>query len=283
MGPRCCTGSTTSSSTSRRYELRRDGAPCHVEKLVFDLLAFLVRNPGRVLGREEVVDQVWQGRAVSEATISSCVKAARRALGDSGEARPISAPSAAAASNSPARVTAAGQAGGPPKPRRAGGATAVPAADPRVLPFANLSAEADDYFADGLTEDIIMHLARFRDLRVIAGASTFRFKGRDVDLAEIRARLRAGYVVQGSVRRDAGRVRISAQLVDAANGLQLWGDRYDREMGDIFALQDEVTRTIAATLGVTMQATALQRALIKSRSSWTPTTACCGPGATPGR
>ena len=68
-----------------RYELRRDGTPCHVERLVFDLLAFLVRNPGRVLGREEVVDQVWQGRAVSEATISSCVKAARRALGDSGE------------------------------------------------------------------------------------------------------------------------------------------------------------------------------------------------------
>ena len=120
-----------------------------------------------------------------------------------------------------------------------------------MLPFANLSAEADAYFADGLTEDIIMHLARFRDLRMIAGASTFRFKGRDVDLGEIRSRLRAGYVVQGSVRRDAGRVRISAQLVDAANGLQLWGDRYDREMGDIFALQDEVTRTIAATLGVT--------------------------------
>src|SRR6476619_410760 len=69
----------------RRYELRRDGVPCHVEKLVFDLLAFLVRNPGRVLGREEVVDQVWQGRAVSAATISSCVKAARRALGDSGD------------------------------------------------------------------------------------------------------------------------------------------------------------------------------------------------------
>ena len=132
-----------------------------------------------------------------------------------------------------------------------------------MLPFTNLSVEADEYFADGLTEDIIMHLARFRDLRVIAGASTFPFKGRAVDLPEIRARLRAGYVVQGSVRRAAGRVRISAQLVDAANGLQLWGDRYDREMGDIYALQDEVTRMIAATLGVTMQATALQRALVK--------------------
>ena len=234
--------------------------PVPVEKLVFDLLAFLVRNPGRVLGREEVVDQVWQGRAVSEATISSCVKAARRALGDSGEDPTYIRTIRGRGFEFAGKVTA--PAGPVPE-------AAPPAAEPSplpilaVLPFANLSAEADAYFADGLTEDIIMHLARFRDLRVIAGASTFRFKGRDVDLGEIRSRLRAAYVVQGSVRRDAGRVRISAQLVDAANGLQLWGDRYDREMGDIFALQDEVTRTIAATLGVTMQATAMQRAMTK--------------------
>ncbi|WP_165982255.1 winged helix-turn-helix domain-containing tetratricopeptide repeat protein [Dankookia rubra] len=241
-----------------RYELRRDGAPCHVEKLVFDLLAFLVRNPGRVVGREEVVDQVWQGRAVSEATISSCVKAARRALGDSGDDPTYIRTIRGRGFEFTGRVTAPATA-----PEAAAPAEASPLPILAVLPFANLSAEADAYFADGLTEDIIMHLARFRDLRVIAGASTFRFKGREVDLAEIRARLRAGYVVQGSVRRDAGRVRISAQLADAATGLQLWGDRYDREMGDIFALQDEVTRTIAATLGVTMQAAALQRALVK--------------------
>jgi adenylate cyclase len=117
-----------------------------------------------------------------------------------------------------------------------------------VLPFTNLSAEVDEYFADGLTEDIITNLGRFRDLRMIAGASTFHFKGRAVDLQELRERLNASYVVQGSVRRAAGRVRISVQFIDAANGLQLWGDRFDREMEDIVALQDEVTRTIAATL-----------------------------------
>ncbi|MFC7476600.1 winged helix-turn-helix domain-containing tetratricopeptide repeat protein [Dankookia sp. GCM10030260] len=257
-----------------RYALRRDGAPCHVEPLVFDLLVFLLRNPGRVLGREEIVEQVWQGRAVSEATISSCVKAARRALGDSGEdptyirtVRGRGFEFTAQVSAQPATPDIAQAASLPATPAASLPATPAGDASPlpilAVLPFANLSAETDAYFADGLTEDIIMHLARFRDLRVIAGASSFRFKGRDVDLAEIRARLRAGYVVQGSVRRDAGRIRISAQLVDAATGLQLWGDRYDREMGDIFALQDEVTRTIAAALGVTMQATALQRALTK--------------------
>ena len=131
------------------------------------------------------------------------------------------------------------------------------------MPFTNLSAEVDEYFADGLTEDIITNLARFRDLRVIAGASTLQFKGRALQLGEICKQLKAEYIVQGSVRRAAGRVRISVQLIDGASGVQLWGDRYDREMGDIFELQDEVTRTIAATLGVTMQDVALQRALKK--------------------
>src|SRR5437667_417386 len=82
-----------------------------------------------------------------------------------------------------------------------------------VLPFANLSADVDEYFADGLTEDIITNLSRFRDLRVIAGASTLQFKRRAIDLHELRAKLDAGFFVQGSVRRGGGRVRISAQLI----------------------------------------------------------------------
>lgn len=132
-----------------------------------------------------------------------------------------------------------------------------------VLPFANLSAEVDEYFADVLTEDIVTSLARFRELRVIASGSTLQFKGGPVGVEDIRTRLGAGYFVQGSVRRAAGRVRISARLIDAATGVQLWGDWYDRDMGDIFAVQDEVTRTIAATLGVKMQDAALRRALSK--------------------
>src|SRR5262249_41288616 len=96
------------------------------------------------------------------------------------------------------------------------------------------------------------------------GAASFQFKGRDFDLLDLCARTQAGYVVQGSVRRAAGRVRISVQLIEGATGVQLWGERYDREMVDIFALQDEVTRTIAATLGVKMQDVVLQRALEKS-------------------
>ena len=259
---------------ARRFELCDGGQARHVEPLVFDLLLFFVRNAGRVTGRDEIVSEVWGGRAVSDATISSCVKAARRALGDTGDisrhirtirGRGFEFTGQVEVLND-ALVPA--EAGSPPRP------DAQPVAPHRlteasskpvlaVLPFANLSAETDEYFADGLTEDIITNLSRFRDLQVIAGASTFQFKGRAVDIAELRARLNAGYVVQGSVRRAAGRVRISVQFIDAANGLQMWGDRYDGDMENIFALQDEVTRTIAATLGVRTQDAALRRALTK--------------------
>ena len=162
----------------------------------------------------------------------------------------------------PALSAADAVAGDPMAPARVVETAAPPVL--AVMPLTNLSAEVDEYFADGLTEDIITNLARFRDVRVIAGASTLQIKGLALQPREICERLKAGYIVQGSVRRAAGRVRISVQLIDGASSVQLWGDRYDREMGDIFELQDEVTRTIAATLGVTVQDVALQRALKKS-------------------
>ena len=260
---------------ANRYELRQDGVARHVEPLVFDLLLFFVRNPDRVAGRDEIVGEVWGGRAVSDATISSCIKAARRALDDTGDHQQYIRTVRGRGFEFSGQVVTlndglnAGAAGLPlvlqtePVAARC---WAELSSKPvlAVLPFANLSAEADEYFADGLTEDIITNLSRFRDLQVIAGASTFHFKGRAIDIAELRDRLLARYVVQGSVRRAAGRVRISVQLIDAANALQLWGDHYDREMQDIFALQDEVTRMIAATLGVRIQDAALRRALTKN-------------------
>lgn len=261
---------------TERFELRRNGDVQPIEPLVFDLLGYLVRHANRVIGRDELVEQVWEGRSVSDATIASCIKSARRALGDSGDhphyirtmrgrgfemrANVLrSAPSSPGqlAPSMAAREEATRQALAP-----------AGASDPKpmlvVLPLTNLSAMTDEYFADGLTEDIITNLSRFRDLRVIGGASSFQFKGHDVNLQDLCAKTQAGFVVRGSVRRAAGRVRISVQLIEGSSGVQLWGDRYDREMVDIFGLQDEVTRTIAATLGVTIQDVALQHALKKS-------------------
>lgn len=279
-----------------RYELRRSGEALHLEPLVFDLLWFFAGHSGRVVSREEIIEAVWQGRAVSDATVSSGIKSVRRALGDSGDSQRyvrtvrgrgfefvarVSAPNGEKGpdtqrSEPGERGARSCEVDGPPKaeppsgmvgPEPAQELSRPPVGNQRpvvaVLPFSNLSDEIDEYFADGLTEDIITNLSRFHDLSVIAGASIFRFKARAVDLAAVRAQLHAAYVVHGSVRRAAGRVRIAVQLIDGVSGVQLWGDRYDRELGDIFELQDEVTRTIAATLGVQVQGVALQRALTK--------------------
>jgi TolB-like protein/DNA-binding winged helix-turn-helix (wHTH) protein/tetratricopeptide (TPR) repeat protein len=268
------------------YELRHLGRPRKVEPQVFDLLHCLLRHHHRVVGREEIVAEVWEGRAVSEATISTCLKGARQAIGDDGRAQSliqtvrgrglrfvgkvIEVPAAPSGAETPAR-----QAG--PGPGAVEPATAAAVATPvgavragtdrptvAVLPFDNLGERVDEYFADGLTEDIISALSRFRELQVIARTSTFRFKGQAVDLRQVGAELGAGYVVVGSVRRVGSRVRITTQLIETKGGVHVWADRYDRDMEDIFAVQDEVTQTVAAALGVSVQDAALQRALRKS-------------------
>jgi adenylate cyclase len=118
-----------------------------------------------------------------------------------------------------------------------------------VLPFANMSAEADqDFFADGISEDLITELSKFRTLFVIARNSSFAFKGQSVDVKEVSAKLGVRYVVEGSVRRAGQRVRITAQLIDAVDDNHIWAERYDRDLEDIFAVQDEVTRAIVAAV-----------------------------------
>jgi len=272
---------------TERYELRRNGIALHVEPLVFDLILFLLRSPGRVVSREEIVDRVWQGRLVSESTIDGCIKSARRILGDSGDnqsyirtvrgrgfefAAPVTGLDESSVNSSreltqedPGEGAATNQASlsGHPLATNVSPSGTAPRPVLAVFPFANQSTDADDYFADGLTEDIVTNLSRFRDLRVIAAGSTLQFKGRSINLPEFCRQMRAAYVVQGSVRRAAGRIRITVQLIDGVSCVQLWGDRYDRDMGDIFDLQDELTRRIAATLGVKMQDVSLERAMAK--------------------
>jgi serine/threonine-protein kinase len=131
----------------------------------------------------------------------------------------------------------------------------VPAAPPSersvaVLPFANMSADPDDeFFSDGMTEDVINALARLPGLRVAARASAFAFKGQRVDLRRVGEQLRVATVLEGSVRRAGRRVRVSAQLASAADGLHLWSERWDRELADVFAVQDEIADAIAGALG----------------------------------
>src|SRR5262249_37223683 len=118
-----------------------------------------------------------------------------------------------------------------------------------VLPFANMSRDPkEDYFSDGITEGIITELSRFSELFVIERNSSFQDKGKSPDIRQVGRDLGVRYVLEGSIRRGGDRVRITAQLIDATTGGHRWAERYDRKLEDVFALQDEVARTIVTTL-----------------------------------
>ncbi|RUW38410.1 hypothetical protein EOA37_24095 [Mesorhizobium sp. M2A.F.Ca.ET.015.02.1.1] len=129
-----------------------------------------------------------------------------------------------------------------------------------VLPFENMSGDSDqDYFSDGITEDIITDLGRFGELHVIARNSSFTFKGRVADTSTVAKQLSADYLVQGSVRRAGNRVRISSQLIDIRSGNQIWADRFDRELVDIFDLQDEIARSVATIVAGTIRISSVEK------------------------
>jgi adenylate cyclase len=137
-----------------------------------------------------------------------------------------------------------------------------------VLPFTNMSADAEqEYFSDGITEDIITELSRFRNLFVIARNSSFTYKGRAVDVKKVGRELGVAYVLEGSVRRAGNRVRITGQLIDADTGNHVWADRFDRELADVFAVQDEITRSIVGMLTRGLEDDALERAKRKPPES----------------
>src|SRR5215468_7031557 len=138
-----------------------------------------------------------------------------------------------------------------------------------VLPFDNMSGDPEqEYFSDGITEDIITDLSKVSTLNVLSRNTTFTLKGKAVDVGQIGQRLKVGYVVEGSVRKAGGRVRITAQLIDAAKDSHVWGERYDRELTDIFALQDEIAQAIVTALKVRLLPG--EKKAIESRSTQSP-------------
>jgi adenylate cyclase len=155
---------------------------------------------------------------------------------------------------------------------RFGEAPALPIPDKpsiAVLPFENLSGDPkQEYFADGVSEDIITELSRFSDLFVIARNSSFKYKGKTVDLRQVGRELGVRYVLEGSIRRGGDRIRISAQLIDSGTGTHRWAERYDRELMDLFLIQDEVARTIAAILAAHVNKAEAERTLLKPPATW---------------
>jgi len=138
-----------------------------------------------------------------------------------------------------------------------------------VLPFDNLSGDPKkDYFSDGITEDIITELSRFSELLVIARNSTFQYKGKFPDIRQVNRELGVRSVLEGSIRRSGDHVRITAQLIDATTGAHRWAERYDRELQDVFAVQDEVARTIATILAVRVNKAESEHTLLRPPAAW---------------
>ncbi len=241
-----------------RRELRRGLEPIAVEPQVFDLLVYLVDNRDRVVSKDDLIASVWGGRIISDSTLTSRINAARKALGDSGEDQklirtiPRKGFRFVSAVRAQSNVAEAVPSGRPPDEAHEPSRAALPLPDRpaiAVLPFANMSGEPEqEYFSDGISEDIITALSKLRWFFVIARNSSFIYKGKSVHMKQVAEELGVGYVVEGSVRKRGERVRITAQLNDVATGSHIWAERYDRALADVFAVQDEITEAIVAAI-----------------------------------
>jgi TolB-like protein len=239
-------------------ELTRGAAPVALEPQVFDLLVYLVENRERVVSKGDLLASVWHGRVVSESTLTSRINAARTAIGDSGRLQTlirtvprkglrfigevnIEAGHAASAAEPPSLPeTGEHPPHSLPLPERPAIA---------VLPFDNMSGDPEqEYFSDGIADDIITALSKLRWFSVIARNSSFIYKGQSVHIRQLAEELGVGYVLEGSVRKSGGMLRITAQLNDVSTGSHIWAERYDRGIGDVFKVQDEITESIVAAI-----------------------------------
>lgn len=246
-----------------RRQLLAAGERVPLGRRALEILSVLAEARGAIVTKDELLDAVWPGVTVEENALQVHVASVRKALGVEAPRLktirgigyqlqidwPGPAEGAPPAADGPALwawpAVAAGDAnsGGP----------AMPLQRPSivVLPFANMGEGPErEYFADGITEDIITDLSKVSALTVVARNTAFSFKGKDLDIAEIAQRLSVTHILEGSVRRSGDRVRVTAQLIDGASGLHVWAERYDRHLHDIFGIQDELSEAIVAALRV---------------------------------
>jgi TolB-like protein len=243
-----------------------------VEPKVFDFLVHVIANCERVVSKDDLIAAVWQGRIISESALTSCINAARTAIGDSGEAqrliktlprRGIRFVGAVQLGDRLGGTAAAG-----PSTLPTGGLSLPDKPSIAVLPFANMSSDPEqEYFADGIVEEIVTALSRMRWLFVIARTSSFTYKGRVVDVKQVGRELGVRYVLEGSVRKSGDRVRITAQLIDATTGSHLWADRFDGALEDIFDLQDRVTEAVVGAIEPKLERSEIERAKRKPTDS----------------
>lgn len=232
------------------HRLLRNSDEVLLRPKAFETLLCLVQRHGHTVAKSELLDSVWPGTFVSEAVLTHCIAEVRQALQDDPKTPRFLKTLPKVGYAFVASVEDA-DAGRNPRPALEGLPRTPPASAIAVLPFANLSADpGNEYFCDGLSEELINGLTKVRELRVVAHSSSFAFRGRDVDVREIGRQLGVGSILEGSVRRSGDRLRVSAQLIDTAGGYHLWSEQYDRRLEDVFAVQDEISRAILRALKV---------------------------------
>jgi TolB-like protein len=262
-----------------RRELRSGAEQISIGPQVFDLLVYLLKNRERVVSKDELFEAIWNGRIVSESTLTTHINAVRKAIGDTGEAQSL----VRTVPRKGFRFVGEVREQQPPKAQGAAIPAAIGQQDSNdvpppltlpdkpsiaVLPFQNLSGDPEqEYFADGVVEDIIGALSRMRWLFVIARNSSFTYKGRAVELKQVGRELGVRYVLEGSVRKAVNRVRISGQLIDASTGAHLWADRFDGTLEDIFDLQDRVAASVVGAIAPQLELAEIARAKRKPTES----------------
>ena len=237
------------------------------------LLELVVRNRARVVSKDDLIEALWEGRIVSESALTTCLNAVRRAIGDSGEAQrliktlPRKGIRFVGAVLEEPRSTEEASARTTAEPPKA----ALPPPDKpsiAVLPFTNMSGDPEqDYFADGMAEEVITALSRCSSLFVIARNSSFTYKGTAVDVRQVGRDLGVRYVLEGSVRRAGSRLRVTGQLVDATSALHIWADRFEGDSSDVFGLQDRITESVVGALVPTLRLAEIARLKQKPESS----------------
>jgi TolB-like protein/Flp pilus assembly protein TadD len=221
--------------------LVRNGTPVQLTSKVFDTLLHLVKHSGRVLSKDELMRAIWPDAVVEENNLNQNISILRRVLGEGrGEQRYIATvPGCGYQFVAEVRLST----------EPFGQLSLADGISIAVLPFANLSDDpSNQYFCDGLAEELINTLAKLEQIRVVARTSAFSFRGKESDVREIGRKLKVSTVLEGSVRKSGNRLRITAQLINAADGYHLWSERYDTEMQDILDVQDEITLAIIGAL-----------------------------------
>jgi TolB-like protein len=236
----------------RSCELRRDGLRIKLQIQPFQVLQVLLERAGEVVTREELQKRIWSANTFVDFNqgLNNAVKKLREALGDDADKprfiETLSKRGYRFISPVQEALNGARLVVGPP--------ASVTVDSIAVLPFTSMSADPEDeVFADGMTEEIINALAQIEQLHVVARTSAFSFKGKYIDVRAVGKRLNVRTILLGSVRRSGNELRITAQLVNVEDGYHLWSDRYDREVKDIFEIQDEIARSIAERLKVTLK------------------------------